>query len=101
MQDNKIIDSFRGLNKNWFLTLNYQFSLQNIEIWIITLSYHGDEGMYYTPNVNYCKKKLEESGMEPEASRMRSERSTTELHPLIDSHYDSCQELVASILKIE
>ena len=31
---------------------------------------------------NYLKKKfLEESGFEPEAFRMRSEHSTTELHP--------------------
>lgn len=55
----------------------------------------------HTLNINYCKKKLEESGIEPEASRMRSKRSTTELHPLIDPLNESCQELVSDILKIE
>ena len=33
------------------------------------------------------KKFLEESGFEPEAFRMRSEHSTTELHPHFFYHY--------------
>ena len=36
---------------------------------------HIDLGIVY--------KKMEESGIEPEAFRMRNGRSTTELHPLV------------------
>ena len=36
---------------------------------------HIDLGIVY--------KKMEESGIEPEAVRMRNGRSTTELHPLV------------------
>ena len=41
---------------------------------------HIDLGIVY--------KKMEKSGIEPEAFRMRNGRSTTELHPPAE-HYDS------------
>lgn len=47
------------------------------------------------------KKKLEMLGIEPGASHMRSERSTTELHPLIRSFVFSKLYLLAPITNNE
>ena len=41
------------------------------------------QDFFISYNVKLCKKRMEISGIEPEASHMRSERSTTELYPLL------------------
>lgn len=38
------------------------------------------------------KKNLEERGFEPRASRMRSEHSTSELHPLMEVSRQNCHK---------
>ncbi len=47
-------------------------------------------------HLHFCRKKLEMSGIEPEAFPMRKGRSTTELHPLPNSEFSLTYDLAFS-----